>query len=181
VKLHLQVDTAAADMADVDAECVWGSTPASMPMPFGYHSVFDRGSDPTGSMSATPTDLWRDKNVYSRETATATPTGGNGGILEHIQVAWAGGAQSRIGAAGDMPSMPLQGSHKEADLESNSDHTETAASRSSNMGHCSPLYVHCQHLNGGKLLRNGKRCEDCFNMCTLNGSWPYQYCPLPGY
>jgi hypothetical protein len=60
------------------------------------------------------------------------------------------------------------------------DYAKMAATRSSNMSHCLPLYVRCQHLHGGKLLRQGKRCEDCFNMCTLDGYWPFGYCPLPG-
>jgi hypothetical protein len=28
------------------------------------------------------------------------------------------------------------------------------------------------------LLINGKRCQDCFNMCLLDGTWPDWYCPL---
>jgi len=55
---------------------------------------------------------------------------------------------------------------------------KVAATRSSNMGHCLPQYVKCQDLHGGRLLRGGKRCEDCYNMCNLNGYWPFWYCPL---
>jgi hypothetical protein len=58
--------------------------------------------------------------------------------------------------------------------------TNAAIGRPANMSHCVPLYVRCQNLHGGKLLRNGKRCEDCFNMCILHGEWPFHYCPLPG-
>jgi hypothetical protein len=53
-----------------------------------------------------------------------------------------------------------------------------AQSRSSNMAHCLPDYVKCHDLHGSSMLRNGKRCEDCFNMCTLYGTWPHWYCPI---
>jgi hypothetical protein len=59
-----------------------------------------------------------------------------------------------------------------------SNYTTPAASRSSNMAHCLPSYVKCHDLHGGNMLRNGKRCGDCFNMCTLYGTWPSWYCPL---
>jgi hypothetical protein len=64
-------------------------------------------------------------------------------------------------------------------IAESSDYSQ-AAGRSGNINHCVPLYVRCQHLHGGKMLRNGKRCEDCLNMCTLYGEWPFGYCPLPG-
>ncbi len=57
---------------------------------------------------------------------------------------------------------------------------ETAAGsgRWRNMSHCLPLYEQCQELHGNKVLINGKRCENCFDMCTVNGYWPSQFCPL---
>jgi hypothetical protein len=65
--------------------------------------------------------------------------------------------------------------------EAASDYSGTigaGSGRSGNMSHCLPLYVRCQSLHGGNMLINGKRCQDCFNMCTLNGEWPFHYCPL---
>jgi hypothetical protein len=53
-----------------------------------------------------------------------------------------------------------------------------AVGRASNMEYCVRRYVKCQDLHGGAMLRNGKRCGDCFNMCTLYGTWPSWYCPL---
>jgi len=53
-----------------------------------------------------------------------------------------------------------------------------AASRSSNMAHCLERYIRCHDLHSFGLLINGKRCKDCFDMCTLYGSWPDNYWPL---
>jgi hypothetical protein len=53
-----------------------------------------------------------------------------------------------------------------------------SATRPENMPHCLPLYVLCQDLHGNKVMNEGKRCEDCHNMCLLNGYWPFWYCPL---
>jgi hypothetical protein len=65
--------------------------------------------------------------------------------------------------------------HTEAEAGS---YSTPAVGRSGNMEHCVQRYVKCHDLHGGAILRNGKRCEDCFNMCTLYGTWPYSYCPL---
>lgn len=43
--------------------------------------------------------------------------------------------------------------------------------------YCVKKYVACQNRYGMSMLNNGKRCADCFNMCTLYGYWPSQYCP----
>jgi hypothetical protein len=51
-------------------------------------------------------------------------------------------------------------------------------SRSSNMAHCLDRYVHCHDLHSFGMLINGKRCQDCYNMCLLSGNWPEGYCPL---
>src|SRR6516162_9198239 len=53
-----------------------------------------------------------------------------------------------------------------------------AASRSTNRAHCLDHYVHCHDLHSFGQLINGKRCQDCFNMCLLDGTWPDWYCPL---
>lgn len=57
-------------------------------------------------------------------------------------------------------------------------YTTPAASRSSNMAHCLHHYVHCHDLHSFGMLINGKRCQDCYNMCLLSGNWPENYCPL---
>ena len=57
-------------------------------------------------------------------------------------------------------------------------YTTPAASRSSNMAHCLDRYVHCHDLHSFGMLVNGKRCQDCYNMCLLSGTWPENYCPL---
>jgi hypothetical protein len=57
-------------------------------------------------------------------------------------------------------------------------YTTPAASRSSNMAHCLDRYVRCHDLHSFGQLINGKRCKDCFDMCTLYGNWPENYCPL---
>ena len=50
-------------------------------------------------------------------------------------------------------------------------------SRSDNMSMCLPLYTMCVGGNGNRrLLRGGKRCGDCFDICILDGYWPFQYC-----
>jgi hypothetical protein len=59
--------------------------------------------------------------------------------------------------------------------------TPAGSGRSRNMSHCLPLYERCQNLHGNKVLRNGKRCENCFDMCTFYGEWPFDFCPLPGF
>jgi hypothetical protein len=51
-------------------------------------------------------------------------------------------------------------------------------SRSTNMAHCLDHYVRCHDLHSFGQLINGKRCQDCFNMCLLSGTWPENYCPL---
>jgi hypothetical protein len=53
-----------------------------------------------------------------------------------------------------------------------------AQSRPANMAHCLERYVHCHDLHSFGQLINGKRCQDCFNMCLLSGTWPDNYCPL---
>jgi hypothetical protein len=53
-----------------------------------------------------------------------------------------------------------------------------AQSRSINMAHCLDRYVHCHDLHSFGQLINGKRCQDCFNMCLHSGTWPDNYCPL---
>src|SRR5436190_1825496 len=42
-----------------------------------------------------------------------------------------------------------------------------SASRRDNMGYCLPQYVRCQDLHGNALLHEGKRCQDCYDMCNL--------------
>ncbi len=59
-----------------------------------------------------------------------------------------------------------------------SNYVTPAQSRSDNMSYCVDRYVRCQDLHGSSMLRNGKRCGDCFNMCTLYGAWPFWYCPI---
>ena len=59
-----------------------------------------------------------------------------------------------------------------------SNYVTPAQSRSDNMSYCVDRYVKCQDLHGSSMLRNGKRCGDCFNMCTLYGGWPFWYCPI---
>jgi hypothetical protein len=53
-----------------------------------------------------------------------------------------------------------------------------AANRSDNMGHCLWRYEKCHDLHSFGMLINGKRCQDCFNMCLLSSTWPDWYCPL---
>ena len=55
---------------------------------------------------------------------------------------------------------------------------QQAASRGENMGHCLPLYVLCQDLHGNSLLRLGKRCGNCLDICLLDGFWPFHFCRL---
>ncbi len=72
----------------------------------------------------------------------------------------------------------------EGTLPGEADHqreTGGGSGRSRNMSHCLPLYERCQELHGNKVLRDGKRCENCFDMCTLYGEWPFHFCPLPGF
>jgi hypothetical protein len=52
-----------------------------------------------------------------------------------------------------------------------------AQSRSNNMAQCLWRYEKCHDLHSFGLLINGKQCQDCFNMCLLNGTWPDWYCP----
>jgi hypothetical protein len=56
-----------------------------------------------------------------------------------------------------------------------------AQSRSTNRAHCLDHYVHCHDLHSFGQLINGKRCQDCFNMCLLSGTWPENYCPLRSF
>lgn len=55
---------------------------------------------------------------------------------------------------------------------------QLSGSRGDNMSHCLPSYVLCQEYHGSGPLISGKHCDDCHNMCLLNGYWPHQYCPL---
>ena len=59
-----------------------------------------------------------------------------------------------------------------------SNYVTPAQGRSDNMSYCVGRYVRCQDLHGSSMLRNGKRCGDCLNMCTLYGTWPSWYCPI---
>lgn len=59
-----------------------------------------------------------------------------------------------------------------------SNYVTPAQSRSDSMSYCVDGYVRCQDLHGSSMLRNGKRCGDCLNMCTLYGTWPSWYCPI---
>jgi hypothetical protein len=74
-----------------------------------------------------------------------------------------------------------QASHNAPQLQTEAEagsYSTPAVGRSGNMEHCVQSYVKCQDVHGGALLRHGKRCGDCFNMCTLYGTWPSWYCPL---
>jgi hypothetical protein len=84
---------------------------------------------------------------------------------------------ARLPLLGSGPTQ-LQGEGSFKSGERDFDRLAARSGRSGNMGHCLPLYMRCQSLHGGNLLINGKRCQDCFNMCTLNGEWPFQFCPL---
>jgi predicted component of type VI protein secretion system len=84
-------------------------------------------------------------------------------------------AQFLTGAGMAQPTQNGSQTETEAGL---SNYVTPAQSRSSNMAHCLPDYVKCHDLHGGSVLRNGKRCGDCFNMCLLYGTWPQWYCPI---
>jgi hypothetical protein len=76
-----------------------------------------------------------------------------------------------------MPQATQNGSQTETEAGLGN-YTTPAQSRSDSMSYCVDGYVRCQDLHGSSMLRNGKRCGDCLNMCTLNGTWPSWYCPI---
>jgi hypothetical protein len=134
---------------------------------------------------AQPNDIWSEK--HSSSTPPAVPSSASSGILGqlgHLPDEFSGYASPKpmsllgrfltgVGMAQAIPNG-LQ-AETEAGV---GNYITPAQSRSINMDYCVHRYVRCHDLHGGSMLRNGKRCEDCFNMCTLYGTWPYSYCPL---
>jgi hypothetical protein len=159
--------------------------PASSDVP--ARIAFDWEEGPNGGLTGRPSPLRSQSNSRCWESIPSTPAaGGNDGILgsfrqsvgppqfdprpdKTIPAAWEPSSPKRLPDSSVVELMPQ--------VETG-DYREVMATRSDNMGHCLPLYVKCQDLHGGRLLRNGKRCGDCYNMCNLNGYWPFWYCPL---
>jgi len=141
---------------------------------------------PSGAFRTQPHEGWIESG--SSWTAPTAPSGANSGILGQL-------AQTPVKSAGGLFSEPTSvlgpfptgagmaqaiQNRTQAETEPGvGDYVTPAQSRSSNMAHCLRDYVRCHDLHGGSMLRNGKRCwEDCFNMCTLYGTWPSWYCPI---
>jgi hypothetical protein len=156
----------------------WWQTVTAAP-PFGMRF------QPSGT-DAQPNDVFSSQNG-SAWTPPAARSGANGGILGQLaQPAYEtssyplskspsllGQFLTGVGMAQAIPNG-LQ-AETEAGV---GNYTTPAASRSSNMAHCLDRYVHCHDLHSFGQLINGKRCQDCFNMCLLDGTWPDWYCPL---
>jgi hypothetical protein len=140
---------------------------------------------PSGAIRPQPREGWIESG--SSWTPPAAPSGPNGGILGQLTQrpgSFAGESFShptsllgqflaRPGMAQVTPNELATGTP--ADV---GNYTTPAASRSSNMAHCLDRYVHCHDLHSFGMLINGKRCQDCYNMCLLSGNWPEGYCPL---
>jgi len=155
----------------------WWQTVTAVP-PFGM-------SFESSSTYAQPNDSWSESR--SSPTAPAAPSGGGSGILGQLgQPANESSASpsprpssllgqflTGVGMAQAIPNG-LQ-AETEAGL---GNYITPAQSRSTNRPHCLDHYVHCHDLHSFGQLINGKRCQDCFNMCLLSGTWPDNYCPL---
>ena len=120
-------------------------------------------------------------------TPPAAPSGANSGILGQLTQPPGGSA----GASFSQPTSLLgqflagpgmgQATQNRAQTETEpgvGNYVTPAQSRSSNMAHCLDRYVRCHDLHSFGMLINGKRCQDCYNMCLLSGHWPDNYCPL---
>ena len=132
-----------------------------------------------------PNDIWSESR--SSPTASAAPSGGGSGILGQLgqpanessgypspkPMRLLGQFLTGVGMAQAVPNG-LQAETEAAVGNC----TTPAASRSDNMGHCLWRYEKCHDLHSFGMLINGKRCQDCFNMCLLSGTWPDWYCPL---
>jgi hypothetical protein len=137
------------------------------------------------ALGVQPTEGWSESR--SAWTPATAPSAANSGILgllpqppnesSSYPLPKATGLLGQLLRGARMVQATQNGSQTETEVGV-SNHTTPAASRSSNMAHCLPSYVKCHDLHGGSMLRNGKRCGDCFNMCTLYGTWPSWYCPL---
>jgi hypothetical protein len=120
-------------------------------------------------------------------TPPAAPSGSNSGILAQLTQPPAKSAAEPFTEPTGLFGRFLTGAGR-AQATQNRTQTETGPevgnyvtpvqSRSSNMAHCLDRYVHCHDLHSFGMLINGKRCQDCYNMCLLSGNWPEGYCPL---
>jgi len=134
---------------------------------------------------AQPNDIWSENR--SSPTALSARSGAGSGILG--QLGQLPGKSSGLpfskpssllgqfltGAGMTQATQNGPQTETEAGL---SNYITAAQSRSNNMAHCLDRYVHCHDLHSFGQLINGKRCQDCFNMCLLSGTWPDNYCPL---
>jgi hypothetical protein len=137
------------------------------------------------ALGVQPTGGWSESR--SAWTPATTPSVANSGILgllpqplnesSSYPLPKATGLLGQLLTGAGMAQATQNGSQTETEVGV-SNYTTPAASRASNMAHCLPRYVKCHDRHGGTLLRHGKRCGDCFNMCILYGTWPDAYCPL---
>jgi hypothetical protein len=141
---------------------------------------------PSRAFRTQPHEGWIESGS-SWATPPAAPSDANGGILGQLTQPSGKSAAGPFTEPTGLFGQFLTGAGM-AQSTQNRTQTETepgvgnyvtpVQSRSSNMAHCLPDYVKCHDLHGGSMLRNGKRCEDCFNMCLLYGRWPHWYCPI---
>src|SRR6516164_9323239 len=136
---------------------------------------------------AQPNDIWSESR--SSPTASSAPSGGGSGILGQLGQPANESSSYPLPKSTSLLGQFLTGAGM-AQAVPNGLQAETevglgnyitpAQSRSTNRPHCLDHYVHCHDLHSFGQLINGKRCQDCFNMCLLSGTWPDNYCPLRG-
>jgi hypothetical protein len=139
----------------------------------------------SGAFRTQPNESWIERG--SSWTPPPAPSGANSGILGQLtqppgkSAAGPFTEPTRLLGQFPMAGGMAQAIQNRTQTETDSgvgNHVTPAQGRSGNMAHCLRDYVRCHDLHGGSMLRNGKRCEDCFNMCTLYGTWPSWYCPI---
>ena len=148
----------------------WWQTVTAVP-PFGM-------SFESSSAYAQPND-GSSSQGRSTWTPPAAPSGASSGILGQLAPPANESSSYPLPKSTSLLGQLLTGAGM-AQATQNGSQTEAVAgvgnyvtpaqSRSDNMSYCVDRYVRCQDLHGSSMLRNGKRCGDCFNMCTLYGA-----------
>jgi hypothetical protein len=155
----------------------WWQTVTAAP-PFGMRF------EPSATY-AQPNDIWSDSR--SSSISPAVPSSAKSGILGQLPESTSESSSYPLPKSTSLLGQLLTGASM-AQATQNGSQTEAVAgvgnyvtpaqSRSGNMAHCLWRYEKCHDLHSFGLLINGKRCKDCFDMCTLHGTWPEWYCPL---
>jgi hypothetical protein len=157
------------------------SDPSDRTLPYWWQSVaaapFGSNNTPFSTV-AQPDQVWsQSRPAWARSAMPPSASSGALSLPPPATDSWLHPAYDKTSLLGQLP-PPTMGSSTQIGEADPGNYGRTAATRAGNMGECLWRYVKCQDLHGFGLLINGKRCGDCFNMCTLSGTWPDWYCPL---